>query len=132
MRLPNKILALLGGDTQNQGSFQIALADGLSKLLTTMLEEADVSFIAANRDLIGEVTIFNNSGQALWFEITGTKLILLGNIKQEIPTGTSFTFTYIKFSDLIIGNDSGVAITKNDPPAGNTASIIYQVLEATI
>lgn len=129
MRLPNKVLALLGGDTQNQGSFQLELDDAESNLLTTMLEEADASFDAATQDLIGEVTIFNNSGQALWFEITGAKRPGT-NPKQEIPTGMSFTFSYIKFSELTIGNDSGVDIGKSDPPL-NTASIIYQALEAT-
>ena len=129
MRLPNRTLALLNGDTQNQGSFQIALADGVSKLLTTMMDEADLGFDAATQDLIGQVTIFNNSGQALWFEITGAKRPGT-NPKQEIPTGTSFTFTYVKFSELTIGNDSGIAVAKNDPPAANTASIIYQALAA--
>ena len=129
MRLPNRTLALLNGDTQNQGSFQIALLDGVSKLLTTMLQEADNSFISATQDMIGEATIFNNSGQPLWLEITGAKRPGI-NPKQEIPTGTSFTFTYIKFSEITIGNDSGVAVARNDPPAANTASIIYKALLA--
>ena len=128
MRLPNRTLALLGGDTQNQGSFQIALDDAASKLLTTMLEEADASFLAATQDMIGEVTVFNNSGQDLWFEVTGAKRPGT-NPKQEIPTGMSFTFTYIKFSELTIGNDSGVDVGKSDPPI-NTASIIYKALAA--
>ncbi len=128
MRLPNRTLALLNGDTQNQGSFQLALADGVSKLLTAMLREADATFLVG-QDLIGEVTVFNNSGQPLWFEITGAKRPGT-NPKQEIPTGTSFTFTYVKFSELIIGNDSGIAVAKNDPPVANTASVIYQALAA--
>lgn len=128
MRLPNRTLALQGGDTQNQGSFQLELDDAESNLLTTMLEEADASFLAATQDMIGEVTVFNNSAQPLWFEVTGAKRPGT-NPKQEIPTGMSFTFTYIKFSELTIGNDSGVDIGKSDPPA-NTVSVIYKALLA--
>lgn len=129
MRLPNRTLALLNGDSQNQGSFQLALNTGVSKLLTTMLEEADASFDATTQDLIGQVTVFNNSGQALWFQVTGSKRANTFG-KHEIPTGTSFTLTYTKFSEITIGNDSGVNVVKNDPPVANTASVIYQALAA--
>lgn len=119
----NSPLAIQGGLTETQGSFQVAIADGVSNTIQVFF---DAVFFGAP-DIIGEITIANNSGAAVWLLFAGK----FTSEKLELPTGSSFTFEYAKMTEITIGNDSGGPIVRSDPPtAGTTLSVFYRGLEA--
>ncbi len=119
----NSPLAIQGGLTETQGSFQVALANGVD---ATILALFVVAVGAGAPDIIGEITVANNSGAAVWALFAGK----FTSEKLEVPTGASLTFEYAKMSEITIGNDSGGAIVKSDPPtAGTTLSVFYRGVE---
>ena len=118
----NSPLAIQGGLTETQGSFQVAIANGVSTLISTLFGVA----VPGAPDIIGEITLANNSGAAVWLLFAGK----FASEKLEVPTGSSFTYEYAKMSEIRLGNDSGGAIIKSDPPtAGTTLSVFYRGVE---
>ncbi len=119
----NSPLAIQGGLTETQGSFQAALAAlGGSETVLALFQIA----VPGAPDIIGEITIANNSGTPVHLTFAGK----FTSEKLELPSGSSFTYEYAKMSEITIGNDSAAAILKSDPPAaGTTLSVFYRGVE---
>ena len=118
----NSPLAIQGGVTETQGSFQVALANGVAATVLALFQVA----VPGAPDIIGEITIANNSGADVHLTFAGK----FTSETLELPDGASFTYEYAKMSEITIGNDSGGAIVKSDPPtAGTTLSVFYRGVE---
>lgn len=118
----NSPTAIQGGLTETQGSFQAAIANTASATVLALFQVA----VPGAPDIIGEITIANNSGAAVHTTFAGK----FTSEKLELPSGASLTFEYAKMSEITIGNDSGGDIVKSDPPtAGTTLSVFYRGVE---
>lgn len=118
----NSLTAIQSGLTETQGSFQVAIDDAASFTVLALFQVA----VPGAPDIIGEITIANNSGADVHLLFAGKRT----SEKLELPDGASFTYEYAKMSEITIGNDSGGDIVKSDPPtAGTTLSVFYRGLE---